>query len=163
MSVTRLGLKRRRCGDRRRRQRGAALVEVAVAVILLCFIALGTADFGRVSYMAMALTNAARAGAIYGTQSLAKSSDFAGMETAAARSAAADVGVINTSASRTCECQVGSGTPTVMGSCPPIGTCTGTVRIRVKVIASKTFNMIKAFPGLPGTVSLSRTAIMRAQ
>jgi Flp pilus assembly protein TadG len=134
-----------------------------VAVILLCFIALGTVDFGRVSYMAMALTNAARAGAIYGSQSLAKSNDLSGMETAARGSAAADIGVISTSTSRSCECQIGSATPTVMGSCPPVGTCTGTVRIRVKVIASKTFTMIKAFPGLPGTVSLSRTAIMRAQ
>ena len=160
MSVTRLGVKRRRCRDRRRRQRGAALVEVAVAVTLLCLIALGTADFGRVSYMAMALTNAARTGAIYGTQSLGKSSDFAGMETAAARSAASDIGVITASASRTCECQVG-GTTTII-SCVPI-VCTGTTRIRVKVVASKTFSMIKAFPGLPGTVSLSRTAIMRAQ
>jgi Flp pilus assembly protein TadG len=160
MSVTRLGLKRRRCGDRRRRQRGAALVEVAVAVTLLCFIALGTVDFGRVSYMAMALTNAARAGAIYGTQSLGKSGDFAGMQNTAINSAAADVGAITAVATRSCECQVG-GTTTII-SCVPI-VCAGTTRVRVKLVASKTFSMIKAFPGLPGTVSLSRTAIMRAQ
>jgi Flp pilus assembly protein TadG len=142
-------------------RRGAALVEVAVAVTLFAFIALGTVDFGRVSYMGMALTNAARTGALYGARTLVKSGDVTGMQNAAINSAAADIGAITAAATRLCTCDAGA----TLDCTPPTvpAACGGSMRIRVKVIASKTFTMIKAFPGLPGTVSLSRTAIMRAQ
>jgi hypothetical protein len=129
-------------------------------VVLLSFIALGTVDFGRVSYMAMALTNASRAGAMYGAQPF-KNGDVSGMRNAAINSATTDIGAITVTPTRLCTCDAGA----TVDCTPPavVPACGGTSRIRVKVIASKTFTMIKAFPGLPGTVSLSRTAIMRAQ
>lgn len=49
-----------------RGRRGAAAVEFAVVLPLLVLLLLGGADFGRCFYSAMAVTNAARAGAEYG-------------------------------------------------------------------------------------------------
>jgi len=141
------------------------MIELAVVMTVLSVIVLGTIDFGRISYMAMALTNAARAGAMYGAQPF-KNTDFAGMRNAATNSAIADIGSVPTPvATRSCECQVGVAPPTVMTSCPPPGVppCAGTVRMRVSVTVSKTFTMFTAFAGIPSSVNISRTAIMRAQ
>ncbi len=147
---------------RRKRQRGSALIELVLVVTVLSIVILGSIDFGRIAYMAMALTNAARAGAMVGSQSASDSNNFTAMRNAASASASADIGAITASATRSCECDVG-GVVTVMANCPPTGVCAGVVRIRVSVTASKTFNMLAPFRGLPSSVNLSRTAIMRAQ
>jgi Flp pilus assembly protein TadG len=56
------------CSGKRREteRRGAAAVEFAVVLPLLMMLLLGGADFGRCFHSAMAITNAARAGAEYG-------------------------------------------------------------------------------------------------
>jgi Flp pilus assembly protein TadG len=48
---------------RRRKRRGAALVEYAISLPLLVGIVFGCVDFGRCLYSYIAVTNAARAGA----------------------------------------------------------------------------------------------------
>ena len=50
-----------------RSERGSALVELAVTLPLLVLLVVGVADLARVFYVSMALTNAARAGAQYGS------------------------------------------------------------------------------------------------
>lgn len=129
---------------------------------LLTVIVIGAVDFGRIAYTAMALTNAARAGAMWGSQSIQDAQNTTGMQAAASASASSDIGAITTAATRSCECDVG-GVVTVMANCPPLGVCAGTVRIRVTVTASKTFNSITRFPGVPRSVLITRSAIMRAQ
>jgi hypothetical protein len=62
---------------------GGALVELAIVLPLLLIIFAGTVDFARVFYATISLTNAARAGAQYGSASLAKSLDSAGMQATA--------------------------------------------------------------------------------
>jgi Flp pilus assembly protein TadG len=141
-------------------RRGGAMIELAMIMTLLSIVVLGSIDFGRIAYHAMALTNAARAGALHGAQP-GKNTDFAGMQAAASNSAAGDIGVITTGATRSCECQVGAAAPTVMASCT--SACAGTVRMRVRVTASKAFNLIVRFPGLPTNVTVTRIAILRAQ
>lgn len=150
--------------SRQNRQRGGALIELAIIVSMLALVTIGAIDFGRIGYHSMALTNAARAGAIHGAQP-GNSTDAAGMQSAASNSAFADIGALTTSASRSCECQVGAATPTVMTDCPPPGNpvCVGTVRMRVTVTASKTFTMLTTLPGIQRTVTVSRTAVLRAQ
>ena len=45
---------------------GAAIIELAVSLLMLVLLLLGTVDFARVFYADIELTNAARAGAQYG-------------------------------------------------------------------------------------------------
>jgi Flp pilus assembly protein TadG len=135
-------------------------MELALIMTVLSVVVLGAIDFGRIAYMAMALTNAARQGAMVGSQTAATSTQFSTMQLAAQSSASADIGTISAVATRSCECNVG-GTLTVMGTCT--SACAGAVQIRVTVTTSKTFNTITRFPGLNNSVSLTRRAIMRAQ
>lgn len=146
----------------KREQRGGALVELAVVISVLGVLVIGMMDFGRIAYSAMAVTGAARAGAMYGAQQ-GNMTKFTEMK-AAAESAATDIGAVVDSATQSCECETG-GVTTVMTSCVPPGTplCGGTVRYRVQVMVKKNFVMLKSFPGLPATVLIRRVAVMRAQ
>jgi Flp pilus assembly protein TadG len=145
---------------RRDRQRGGALVELAVIVSMLSLLVIGIMDFGRIGYSAMALTGAARAGAMYGSMP-GKDDKFTQMQDTAKAAAANDIGLITATATRICECQVGAATPTVI-NCTS-GTCAGTQRNRVSVTVTKTFALIRAFPQLPTNVTLTRTAVMRSR
>jgi len=142
-------------------RQGAALVELMVLMVFLLVLVFGAIDFGRIGYTAMALTGAARSGALYGSSSLANSRDTTGMKNVAAAAAASDIGTITRSAAQTCYCTTGGTTTTIV--CAPMGACAGTVRIRVSVTASKKFAMVVKVPGLRDTVTISRTAVMRAQ
>jgi Flp pilus assembly protein TadG len=136
------------------------MMELAMIVTVLSVIIVGAIDFGKISYMAMALTHAAREGAMVGSQTAANSTKFTEMQNAAIASAQSDIGTISANASRSCSCDVG-GTVSPMGTCT--SACAGSVQIRVSVTATKTFTMRATIVGLVKSVSLSRTAIMRAQ
>src|SRR5689334_23331168 len=85
-------------------ERGAAIVEFAVALPLMIVVLIGIIDFARVSYTAMAVSNAARAGVLYGSQSNARAVDTAGIQNAAMMSAQNDIGPITATATNFCEC-----------------------------------------------------------
>src|SRR5262245_55842814 len=88
---------------------GGALVELAVSMPLLALILIGTIDFARLFYMAIELTNAARAGAQFGARSIATSGDVAGMEAAAA-AASPNIGAFTAVAEvATCMCALDDG------------------------------------------------------
>jgi Flp pilus assembly protein TadG len=147
--------------------RGAALVELAVTLPMLVMVLVGAADFGRVFYTSMALTNAARAGAQYGAQSLSKSSDIAGMRSAASSSVSSEnITGLTTSASATCLCWTDDG---LTSAAPSPNSCAGTCAasshlvITVTVVAQAGFSTIVNYPGVPHTLNLTRTAALRAQ
>jgi Flp pilus assembly protein TadG len=142
-----------------RESNGSALIEAAAVLPILIVLLLGTMDFGRVFYTAMTVTHAARAGAQYGIQTSAKSSDSTGMQNAATV-AASDVSGFSAKATRYCKCWSGA-TETAMASCSSL--CGGTVRIYVQVIGSATFSTMVNYPGIPASVRIWRTARMRAQ
>jgi Flp pilus assembly protein TadG len=152
-------------GERGRRpERGAALVEMAVALPLLVLVVVGTIDFARVFYMTIELTNAARAGAQYGAQNFEKSSETANMESTA-QSAAVNVGTIVASASRLCQCATDDGT---FSSTSPPNDCTDSCAgnhlvVAVTVTATSTFTTVARIPGIPHILTISRSATMRAQ
>src|SRR5438105_4061825 len=58
----------------RSRRAGAAAVEFAIVLPVLVTVLLGATDFGRFSYSAIAVANAARAGAAYGSMNSFSSS-----------------------------------------------------------------------------------------
>ena len=67
-----------RCGEE-----GSALIELALSLPLLSIILLGAAEFARLAYASIEVANAAHAGAMYASYSLAASADSGGISNAA--------------------------------------------------------------------------------
>jgi Flp pilus assembly protein TadG len=140
---------------------GQALVELTLLAPLLLLILLGTIGFGRVFFHTMGLAHAARAGAAYGAQSVAKSTDIAGMQKAAEDAAARDLGTINVTPAPTRYFQCGTDPAT---STEPASCADGKpAKIYVEVTVQKTFDTYFNFPGIPSSVNISRKAIMRVR
>lgn len=155
-----------RTSGERRGERGAALIELAIALPMLVLILMGTVDFARVFRTAIELTNAARAGVQYGSLGAAQSADTAGMQ-AAATNAAPDVPGITVTASRLCQCASNQGnfSPTspannCADTCPG-GNPSNHLVVTVSVTATSTFTTLTAFPGIPSSITVSRTAASR--
>jgi len=145
---------------------GAALVELAVSLPLLILILVGTIDFARIFYTAIELSNAARAGAEYATYDVGRATGSMTNAQNAAIAAAPNINTVSASASSLCQCATNSGV--VTATTPPntcTATCSGTgghIVISVTVTATRTFTTIARFPGVPNTITLSRSATLRA-
>jgi len=145
--------------------RGAALVEVVVALPILVVLLVGTADFARVFYAAIELTNAARAGAQFGAKSLGAGVVPGPVEAMATSS-------INLTPSPTararqrCECALPNATFNLIDclvdpatACP---SAAGKFRVvTITVTTSMSFSTIAPYPGIPRPLQLTRVAIMR--
>jgi Flp pilus assembly protein TadG len=152
-----------------RSEGGAALVELAVSlpVVLLVFVI--TIDFARVFYLSIALTNAARAGAQWGSSELARSDPAYTPSMQTVAQGAVNTPGVSAVATRLCQCATDTGTfsptsPTANDCTSPAATaCAGNHRvITVTVTTTKTFTTImNNFPGVPNSISLSRNATLR--
>jgi len=156
-------------------QSGQALVELAFVLQVLIALLLAVIEIGRYAYISILIENAAHAGAFYGAQGHQKSSDTAGIQQAARYDFAA--GTANTAngngqanslltvvSSTSCGCDSG-GTVTPSASCSTFsgsGPCTGSARwvVVVSVTASGQFNSLFNYPGVPTSITVSRTASM---
>ena len=145
---------------------GGALVELVVSLPLLILILVATIDFARVFYTGIALTNAARAGAQFGAFNMGQSGNIGAMQTTAINST--NTPGVTAVASRLCQCATDTGTFSATSppnDCvsPAATSCPGThLVVTVTVVTSKTFNtIIGGAPGVPSSISLSRTATLR--
>jgi Flp pilus assembly protein TadG len=145
----------------RNSERGAALVEMAVVTPLLIVLMVGVVDMARTFYMALELTNAARAGAQAGSKT---ASGFSSADVQAAAEAASPQIAPYTVATPTqsCFCINASGASTAH-SCTTACPTTEYLAVYVTVTASKQFQTVMHFPGIPDTLDLSRSVTMRAQ
>jgi Flp pilus assembly protein TadG len=151
-----------------RPESGQSLLELALATPLLLVMVLGVIELGRYAYIAILVGNAARAGAAYGSQSLPQSVDATGIQTAADndfQNNGQNVSSLTVTSSTSCGCD-SAGTVTGAGCTtdvnPTAGTCTtGHWVVMVSVTASGTFNALFNFPGIPTSLSVSRTSTMR--
>jgi Flp pilus assembly protein TadG len=149
---------------------GQSLVEVALVTPLLLALLIGAVEMGRFAYLGILVGNAARAGAAYGTQSLPLSVDSTGICDAASLDFEGDTaacgagGQITVTSSTSCGCDNG-GTITAAActGTKTAGTCTagGNWVVMVTVNASGTFQSLFGFPGIPGSVTISRSSTMR--
>jgi Flp pilus assembly protein TadG len=132
---------------------------MAVLTPFLLVVLLGATDFARVSYYAITLANAARAGAQFATQSSLAALNVAGIK-AAADLEAENIGTITVVSSLSCRCP---GSATIV-SCTT-GTCPGEAvkELYTTVTASRSFVTLVSWPGIPSPVALSKTSIMRVQ
>ena len=132
------------------------MVELAVVLPVLVLIAIGVMDYGRVYFTSVAVSNAARAGAEWGISQPGNQTKFPEIE-AFAKLDGAETGGITATAQRICKC----GGTTV--SCSTTCGGYGVPRVYVEVTASKSVAMILNYPGLPSTITISRTATFRLQ
>ena len=140
-------------------RRGTSFIETAILVPCVLLVCCAVMDFGRVVYAGIEIANAARAGVQYGALTPGHSGDTAGMIQAAVNDAS-DLGTSNVTATARnfCECVSGTGEVTCTDT-----TCGTTPSGYVSVTTNYTFNTTLHVPGLPQTVALARTAVMRVQ
>ncbi len=137
---------------------GQSSVELALMLPILVLLLLIGMDFGRMLYAAIEVSNAARAGAQYGAQSLITAADSAGMQAAAVADGSNVSGL--TATATQCTCAAGSLVPTCSAGydCSTYSSATF-----VTVNTSATFTTFATYPGLPSPVPLSGRAIMQVQ
>ena len=159
-------------GASRKREHGAALVELVMALPVLIAVVVGTADFGRVMYTSHAVTHAARAGAEWGAQSTANADNTTGITNAAQNAvgegAQADMTLTVATPVKTCQCVPDA--PTTPSDLDTTNDCSVTtcssgqhLVISISVTVSKTFTTISPYPGIPQSLPISRTMRMRVQ
>jgi Flp pilus assembly protein TadG len=157
-------------------ERGQSLLEVALLTPVILALLVGIIDFGRYAYMGILVENAARAGAAYGAQGRNESADTAGIQAAADNDFANGQSLtgLGVTSFTSCGCDSG-GTVTLQGqttvACTTAGnpkldtSCAGGVQghyvVMVSVTASGKFNALFNFPGIPKSLTVTRTATMR--
>lgn len=168
---------------RMKNDRGSALVELALTLPLLVAIIVGAVELGRVAYFAIELTNAARAGAAFGSRNLgiAVDASYPPIIEQAAQNDAPDITLTWPTAPTTactCETIYSDGTassynPTTPGSCSltnnaPITSCgvetatsTQQVVYYMQVAPQATVNTIFNYPGIPTSFTLNGWSQMR--
>ena len=144
----------------RRSEYGGAIVELAFITPIFCLMFIGAAEFSRLAYFAIEISNAAHAGAAYGAQNHATASDAAGMRQAAINDAA-NVSGMTASATHVCVCTNG----TAITCANAITSCVSPARIYEDVIVTTTATIdpIFHYPGVPTTFTMNGNATMQVE
>jgi Flp pilus assembly protein TadG len=153
-----------------RPQSGQALVEFAVVLPLLLVLALGVIEVGRYAYIGILVGNAARAGAAYGSENLNNASTTAQpkVQAAAIRDFQSNGQTgLSVSSNTTCGCDSGGTIASdTVANCDATGTpptCPTGAHwvVTIHVTAFGTFNSLFGYPGIPSSITVSRTVSMR--
>jgi Flp pilus assembly protein TadG len=142
-------------GARRTRVRvssGQTVLELALLLPLLLLLLVGVIEIGRYAYFDILISNAARAGAQYGAQSLIQAADINGIKTAAENDGLNTMTITTT---QQCGCAAGA-----LGGCPSGGVCPQPL-VYVQVTASEKFDSLLSYPGIPKSLTLTSTVTMR--
>jgi TadE-like protein len=151
---------------------GQALVELALVLPLFVLLLIGSAEFGRLAYFGIEVSNAARAGVAYGAQSHITASDYTGMQLAATSDGSNVVGLPSACtglsvnglcavASRFCSCS-GAGSSTCKSGDCTSGTGNRIIEF-VQVNTTAVVDPLFYVPGLPRSYTLGGQAIMRVE
>jgi Flp pilus assembly protein TadG len=142
-----------------KRQRGAALAELAVALPILTLVMLGVVDFARVWVQSSAVENAAHAGAQYGAQTTSHAEDTAGIYAtvmADLNDSAVDEETYTVVSEKHCECDGAT-----LDCDDPCTTDTKRTYVRVRV--GSEFRTLFDYPGIPSPLNVSREVQVRAR
>jgi Flp pilus assembly protein TadG len=143
---------------KRRWSGGQSAVELGIALPVLVLILVAAADFGRVFFFGIAVNNAARAGAQYGSQTVITAADIDGMKAAATTDASNVASLTATASQCTCESPAGSVAVCASTYCGPNSTATF-----VEVDTSAPFTTLLNYPGVPHSFTLTGKAVMQVQ
>jgi len=144
--------------DALHRLSGTAAIEFALAMPFLLALTVGMTEVGTAAYQAMAVKNAAEAGAVYASQHPA---DLAGIQNAVTN-ATGTAGLTATPAPTSfCGCPGAAGV--TAGDCVTLCASGSAQGHYVRVNASLTHTKILAFPGFPDPLVLTGHSIVRVQ
>ncbi len=147
-------------GSSRRNDKAQALVEFALCLPFFVLLLLGAVEFGRFAYLAIQLTNAAKAAAQYGAQNSLTGADVSGMQAVAAQDAPEVIGqctnFTTTLGPKTCACVTGgSSTADACNST----TCGGYIVQNLTINTSAQCTPLFYPSGFGGTLTLSGHAV----
>jgi Flp pilus assembly protein TadG len=137
--------------------RASAIVELALLVPIFAAVLVGAAQFGLLCYAAIELSEAARAGVAYGSQSAGKASDISGMQ-AAATNAAPNISGMSATATQFWVC---SNAMSAHYAAAPTCTSGNHVIHYVQVSTSSVATTPFQLSGHPSSYTLTGLAIMR--
>ena len=137
-------------------RKGSSMVEFALVAPVLLLLLAGVLNFGVALRTAIAVSQAARAGAQYAASSVANSSDVSGIA-AATRNAAPAVSGIEAATTRYCKCASGSAVACT-AACS-----SGPVEMYVTVNASATAPVWFRYAGLGYTGAVAGGTTMRVR
>jgi Flp pilus assembly protein TadG len=146
-------------GSTRQAEQGNALLELALIFPVVLGLCLGITDFGRLFYSATTVTNAAEAGAVYGSRSVANASNVSGIRQAVLNDAQ-NLSDVTVNAFTYCQCSDGSS-----ASCNNGASCPGSQypRTYLKVTATAPFTTAVNYPGIPSLTDVAAVSIVRVQ
>jgi len=138
-----------------RQNAGQSLIETALALPVLISLLFGAAEYGRLCYVGIEITNAAHAGAVYGAQNRGTASDTAGI-TSSATSDAANLASVSVTPQVLCAA--------TYSDTPSSANCTGTpaivyLQVNTQVTVASLFNSY----GFGGSYTLQGQAIERVR
>lgn len=134
---------------------GQSLLELAVAIPVLILLLVAAADFGRAFYLSIALNNAARAGAQYGSQTVITAADLNGM-VQATKTDGANIPNLSATASQ-CTCE----SSTSVTACAASYCANDPQATFVEVDVQAPFQTLVSYPGIPSSITLAGKAIMQ--
>jgi Flp pilus assembly protein TadG len=138
-----------------RDESGGAMVELALGLTVCVVLILGAAEFGRLAYAGIEISNAAHAGAEYGAQSHTTAADNTNMQLAATQDAP-NVSGMTATASHSCVCADGTTSTCAASDC-----ASSRVIVSVQVNTSAAVDPLFYVPGLPKSYTVTGKATMR--
>lgn len=148
----------------KRAQAGNAILELALILPLLIVLSLGTADFGRLVVLKMAVQDAAYAGANFSSERALRDAacppaiDLPGAESAATKTFADHASGLEVQAAVTCSGTT-AGTLTDAAACG----CASGIGTFVRVTASAPFHTLGSYPWFPSSSRVSASSIVRVR
>ena len=134
---------------------GQALIELALSLPLLFVILVGGAEFGRVIYASIEVSNAAMAGVKYGAQNSITAGDTTGIQTAASNDAQ-NITLGTTNVSKACICSNGGAS-----TCLPTDCSGSNIETILTVQTQTTFDPGIHLPGFATTYTLYGQAVQK--
>jgi Flp pilus assembly protein TadG len=151
-----------------RKDKGQALIELALVVPILFVLLVGAIEVGRLAYASIEVSNAARAGVAYGAQSHFTAKDSPNIQLAATQDAPNVTGLTATP-TLSCSCESSAGVLGASVDCTTISTAVGScpspsrIVVYVRVTTTATVHTLFNLPFIPSSFTLQGSANMRTE
>lgn len=142
-----------------RDRKGGAMLEFAVTLPVVLVLSFGAADFGRLYLETSVIANASGAGAVYAARSTREAADLSGAESAVLTNVNG-LASVDADVEKLCDCPTSPGS---WISCSATCAGYGSPRIYIRSKATKSFDTLGKYPGVPNQVGIGVSTWLRVQ